>query len=589
MNNPTPHLTPMKSLNFFLYRKIAPKTGLLVWAIALVTVTLNIAMAENETKTAGEDRSALIDYMKNWNGNIRPTKIVSWNACSRQFIDAPTFKLLPRPDAAHYTAEVKQGKQCWKVESGTPILSLETIWPQMENKIFTLDFQWLDTAGNTLASENTIRVKAPDWQGLKEPAADWRGAADRNMEFFIHTAWQGKAPYREPNVPVWIWSCASPTVTQGSYVGNFPDGYPMGYPGITLNYYIWALLAYVDRGGTQSAEAMRLARICGDWGLKNRRPDRGALPLFPYTTITNGEFAGSDQSPVFTEGANITLLRGALLALGYVDLYRVTKHQPYLDYAIHIAKTTAKFQREDGSFPYRLNPETGVVSEHYTPAAGDFAALVRALEPYYFDPDLSMAAQRAVNWTIAAVCSSNHWKGVFEDVSLWPTFSNLSSFQAQLFTQYLCQYHEEDPSFAPLARRLNRYLEDQFVVFSSESESFIHPVKGIVHIKGPLVYEQYVCWYPMEAHTGHWVRTLIALHQATGDPVYLDKARAAANAICSLQFDDGQFSTLGMRYYQDGKLVSDPETGFNWYNANVAASMALYALDAYVNSRPEKP
>ncbi len=577
MDHPIQQQKRSNDLYHSFYRKVV--LYILICAAAILTVPLNAAIGENEN---GEDRTALIDHLRNFNGTIRPTKIVSWNAYSRQFIDAPTFKLLPMPKVSKYTAEIKQGERSWKVESDTNFISLETIWPQMENKIFTLNFQWLDQAGTSLAAENTIRVKAPDWQGLKEPDADWRGAADRNMEFFIHTAWQGKAPYREPNVPVWIWSCASPTVTQGNFFGDFPDGYPMGYPGITLSYYIWALLAYADRGGPQKEEALRLARICGDWGLKNRQPDRGMLPLFPYSTITMGQFTGGN------EGANVNLLRASVLAMGYVDLYRVTGYQPYLDYAVHIAKTTAKFQQEDGSFPYRIHPETGAVIEYYTPAAAEFASLIYTLEPYSFDPDLAMAAQRAIHWTIAQVCTSNHWKGVYEDVFPWPTFSNLTGNDTQIFIRLLCRLKDQDPAFVPLARRLNRFLEDQFVLFSPESEAFVHPVKGIVHMKGPLVFEQYVCWYPMDGHTGYWVGTLIELHKATGDPVYLEKAKAAANALCALQFDDGQFSTLGMRYYKDGVLVSDPETGFNWYNGSVAASTSLYALDAYIKSLPKK-
>ncbi len=546
---------------------------ILIWT-ALLTAAAPTAAAE-------EDRTALIDHLRNFNGTIRPTKIVSWNAYSRQFIDAPTFKLLPMPKVTKYTAEVKQGQQSWTVESHTPFLSLETIWPQMENKIFTLNFQWLDQAGTVLAAENTIRVKAPNWQGLQEPDADWCGAADRNMEYFFHAAWHGKAPYREPNVPVWIWSSASPTVTQGNLFGDFPDGYSMSYPAITQGQYIWSLLAYADRGGPQKEESLRLARITADWGLKNRQPDSGKLPLFPYSTITMGQFGGGN------EGTNVTLLRPCWLAISYVDLYRATQHQPYLDYAIHIAKTTAPFQQEDGSFPYRLNPQTGAISEYYTPAAAEFVNLVYALEPYYLDPDLALAAQRAINWTIAQVCTSSHWKGVFEDVFPWPTFSNLSGHQTQNFIRTLCHLKDQDPAFVPLARRLNRFLEDQFVIFSAESEAFVHPVKGIVHVKGPLVFEQFVCWYPMEGHTGYWIGTLIELHKATGDPVFLDKARAAANAVCVQQFEDGQFSTTGMNYYQDGKLVHDKETGFNWYNCNCMASTGLYMLDAYIKSLSE--
>ena len=89
----------------------------------------------------------------------------------------------------------------------------------------------------------------------------------------------------------------------------------------------------------------------------------------------------------------------------------------------------------------------------------------------------------------------------------------------------------------------------------------------------------------MDGHTGFWIRTLIELHKATGDKSYLEKARAAANALCAIQYPDGSFSTLGMRYYKDGKIVSDPETGMNWYNSCAGAIAGLYALDNYLGSR----
>jgi len=550
------------------------------WCILLMVIGLNSAVAETNTKPANQSPPSDIDRLCNWASYVGPTKIVSWNAYSRQFIDPPTFKLLPMPKVVKYTAQVQQGEQTWTIESDTPILSLTSVWPQMKTKLFTLNFKWIDKLGNALATENSIRVKAPDWQGLNEPDANWLAAADRNMNYLIYTAWQGQAPYSEPNVPLWIWSCASPTVTPKPWVGSFPNGLHLGYPCITINNYIWGLLAYIERNGPKKEEALHLARLTADWGLKNRRPDHGALPLFPYSTISNGQFSGGN------EGDHVNLLRASWLGLSYVDLYRATDNHAYLDYARHIAQTTMKYQRADGSFPYRIHPETGAVSEYYTPAAVEFAILARALEPFCFNPDLAMAAQRAINWTINYVCTSNHWKAVYEDVATRPHFSNLSGYEIQILIHFLCRYKDENPAFVPLARSLNRFLEDQFVLFGPESEAFIHPTKKLLRMKGPLVFEQFTCWYPMDGHTGFWIQTLIELHKATGNKIYLDKARAAANAICALQFDDGQFSTFGMRYYREGTIVSDAETGFNWYNCNAIAAKGLYALDKYLKSIP---
>jgi hypothetical protein len=528
----------------------------------------------------GQSSTNGIDHLRAWQSKPTTSKIISWNAYSRQFIDPPVFKLLAIPGATVYSARVWQAGHSWHVESAKPMLDLAAIWRKIDVKGFELEICWLDNDRKVIASEKSYRVKAPDWDGLKEPNADWRTAADRGIAYLIDVAKNGKAPYRQSGVPVWIWSCASPTVTKEfeGWIGTYPNGYPMGYPCITLGNYIWAFLACAHRDGPQKDEALRLARVCGDWGLTNHLPDSGALPGFPYSTITMGKFSGGN------EGETVNLLRPSWLGVSYVDLYRETSNRAYLDYAEHIADVTMKFQKEDGSFPYRINPKTGVVVEDYTCAPIEFVELVEALKTFDFDVKRAIAAQRALDWTVGYVCDTMNWKGIFEDVFPWPEYSNLSGFETQMVIRYLCRHRNEDPRYLPLARRLNRWLEDQFVVFGPESEAYVNPIKGLLRVKGPLVFEQYQCWLPMEGHTGFWIQTLIELHKATGDKIYLDKARAAANAICALQYQNGSFSTLGMRYYEDGKIVSDPETGMNWYNSCAAAITGLYALDNYIGS-----
>ena len=36
-------------------------------------------------------------------------------------------------------------------------------------------------------------------------------------------------------------------------------------------------------------------------------------------------------------------------------------------------------------------------------------------------------------------------------------------------------------------------------------------------VKRPVVLEQFVCYHPMDAHTGNWILSLLALHRASGD------------------------------------------------------------------------
>lgn len=505
-----------------------------------------------------------------------PRKIVSWNAYSPQFIQAPEFTLLVLPKTALYRATVQQGDQSWTVESKHPQVSLASVWDKLATKRFSLRLEWCDTQGAVLASETSSRVKAPGWSGFQGPPADWVAAADRNMAYLFEMDRQRTAPYCEPGVPIWVWSAATPTTRSTEFFTLSPQGLPLGYPCNTIPQTIWGLLAYVQAERPEKDHALQLATAGADWALKNRQPNSGALPLFPFSTVSLGKFAGG------VEGKAVNLPRASYLGVSFVDLYRVTQDERYLDYARHIATVSARFQRPDGSFPYRVDAESGKVTEGYSPCAAEFALLVDALTPYGVEPKLLLQAKRAIQWLTTYAAGTNHWQAAFEDIPEQLQYRNLSQYEAQELIPYLCRHRDEDPSYLPLAKRLNAWIEDQFVVFGPESESWRRPIQG------PLVIEQYVCWAPMEGHTGRWVLTLLELHRASGDPEYLDKAKAACNAICSQQFSNGAFSTFADRTWVDGHMTGD-DLGGNWYNANMDADAALYTLDSYLRNAETKP
>jgi hypothetical protein len=201
----------------------------------------------------------------------------------------------------------------------------------------------------------------------------------------------------------------------------------------------------------------------------------------------------------------------------------------------------------------------------------EFVELAEKLDAYGFDARRAMAAQRALEWARSYVCTTNNWKAAYEDVAETRFYTNLSQMPAQQLIRYLCRHKDEDPAYLPEAIRLNRWVEDQFVTFGPGNEA------SPVRVKGPLVFEQFLCWWPMDGHTANWILSLIELHKATGDRVYFDKAKAAANAICAEQYEDGQFSTWG-RDYETGE---SPAKGDNWYNAGAFSDWALYTLAQY--------
>jgi uncharacterized protein YyaL (SSP411 family) len=267
--------------------------------------------------------------------------------------------------------------------------------------------------------------------------------------------------------------------------------------------------------------------------------------------------------------------------LSLVHLYEANQEEKYLDYARHIADVTAAFQSDDGSFPYRLDPTSGEVTEAFCTGGIQFALLIEALQPHGVSVNLQRAAERTLQWTLAYPAETNHWQAGYEDFGKRHPYENLTHWETQMVIQFLCRHADAHPEYLPLAKKLNRFVEDQFVLFGPENQS--HPLP----IKGPLVFEQYGCWWPMEGHAGYWIQTLIALHRATGEAEYLAKAQATANAICAQQFEDGSISNWGTRWLADGKVRGE-NCGHNWYNTNAIAAAALYWLDGYCHELDTK-
>ena len=490
-----------------------------------------------------------------------PAQIMSWNRFSIRFIDPPTFELLHWPGAKKYAAVVRQGDQTLRVESEAPRVSLASIWPKVSNDHFELTIELHGGEGDSvIASSKSRRFKAHDWQGYDGKRLDWAAAADKNIAFLIDAADHAKAPYREPGVPVWIWSSAGPEPEKGHPEGR-DDAYPAAHQPVFIRAFIHHALN--DRG--QKAEATRLAGFIGDWLLTHRHADKGKLPLFPYSTIGMGKYEGGN------EGAAVNITRACRTGEGMVDLYRFAKQEKYLDYAEQIADTVMKFQRHDGSLPYRVDATSGAIVEDYTCDVINFPVLVESLEPFRPSAKRAFAARRAVDWTLAYPAATNHWQGAFEDVGEKPPFGNLGNMGTILLIGYLCRHAKEHPDYLPTARLLNRWVEDQFVVFKPDPTINVNcPV--------PQVIEQYVCHSVMEGHTANWILALTALHRATGEQSFLDKAKAAANAICASQFPNGEFSTWG----HDPATGKRGEVHSNWYAANAFASEVLYEFTRYV-------
>jgi hypothetical protein len=262
------------------------------------------------------------------------------------------------------------------------------------------------------------------------------------------------------------------------------------------------------------------------------------------------------------ETGAINLSRGAFPGFSMLLLFQDTGERKYLEFARHIAGVLAKFIREDGSMPYRIRHDTGEVVEEYTCGHVFVALLLDALDHFAPDPRWRDAVRQIIHWICEHPMRDFNWKACYEDVDEKTEFTNLSGMDALWAVRLFCRHAKEDPQHIERARKLFRWVEDQFVNFGDEASLAIRTYY-------PAVREQWICDHPMEGHASNYAESCWELYKATGEEVFRHKMVTTLNAIVRSQRSDGAYSTWGVD--REMKWSS----GSNWFNANHNAMSAL--------------
>jgi hypothetical protein len=162
---------------------------------------------------------------------------------------------------------------------------------------------------------------------------------------------------------------------------------------------------------------------------------------------------------------------------------------------------------------------------------------------------------------------------MYEDVGAAPPYRNLQHWDTNEMIRYLVEHERDDPAGMRVAEELNRYIEDQFVVWRPSDRSVPE------HCPTPTALEQYTCYRPMESHTSWWLQSLLALHGATKNDAYLHKAKSAGNAIVQAQQPSGAYSTWGF-----DKRFGRPFLTVDWPGCNAVAVVGLLKLMKYAGA-----
>ncbi len=490
---------------------------------------------------------------------MKKITLSSWNIYATRFVHAPALQWEPVPAARIYRVRVADaGSVLVRQDTPVPEFGFSEYWDRLPFGPLDLLIEGLNADGNEAAAAFSKRIyKVPGYDGAVQKPLDWLGAICRNLDYLLAPARDGVKPF-EAGLPRSCWSSYEESTTGMRY--------HFSYPALHHPSFIFCYLAAAEspHGFPQAEEARRQAASYADWLLENRHPMDAKCALFPYSTIHDGKLEGGN------EGRNITVFRAARVAEAMAAIFRSTGKKCYLEYARHLADKLAELQNSDGSWPYRMNPETGEVTELYTSNVVTPARLFGLLNTMEPTAAYESARNRAAAWMMENPVQNRLWQGMYEDVRTMRPYRNLQNWDVNEAIRYLAWFHSGSPEHTRIAEELNAFIEDQFVVWQDEDS----PVP--VRCPTPTVLEQYACYYPMEIHTGHWLLSLMELHRITGKPDYLSKAVAAANSIVRGQQSHGAFSTWG-----SDRRFGRPSVTRDWPGCNAFASSALIQFAAY--------
>jgi hypothetical protein len=236
-------------------------------------------------------------------------------------------------------------------------------------------------------------------EGLSQASA---GAVRKAFQFLVSDTGKDKT-IRDENGKQWPPYIYHAVIDDGDQFS-----YRMSYPAFHHPYLIEAFLNYYNYTGDD--EAVRRARQIADWTIAHSTPASWKWSLLPWSTFTEGRPGG------FIDKDTLQPDKTGYMGLSYARLYDVTGESKYLDAAKGIADTLERQQSKNGSWPFRVNPQTGEVHEQYTAGLMMPIAFLERMYQLTGNRDYKNAQIAAWMWMLRNPVRTGNWSGFYEDI-----------------------------------------------------------------------------------------------------------------------------------------------------------------------------
>ena len=521
-------------------------------------------------------------YGEDLSAPVRPGGVEGrpfWNRYSIQFLYAPAFDFKPVEGAVRYRFTVTDDTLVDHVfESAKPTDALSPVWDAIPTGFAKVTVHGLDAAGRVCGEAGSRRF--------------WRSAP-----FVPDVPWS----YGEAATRYYAWLFEQPNTVSFREKG-VPNGGKLDlleiYPSKMNSSLIRAMIRYAKRCPERREAAMRTARNAADYMLSIAQP--ADAPLAHFTpTYWKKENQTGDFASVRYRGQNM-LVYPAHMAEAYLDLHEATGERKYFDAALGIARTYERLQLENGTWYVKVweKDATPVLEEGdakpYYLIPTDVCLFLLRLGEKTGDNHWTALSDRAFAYLEKGPLETYDWAAQFEDTEQTRDYIGQSSVPPMAAAKLLLRRYPNDPARLAQARELARWVEDQFVawrrpcrpdgrgILSEEHKGFnpqwdgSHPKYAFDNwVDVPTVSEKYRYMHPETSLGSALIRLYLDLHRATGEFLYLQKARAFGDGLVKFQAMHGG-RNIPTHVWKNDCRGNDGAN--DWTNCGVSAAMGLEAL-----------
>jgi hypothetical protein len=264
-----------------------------------------------------------------------------------------------------------------------------------------------------------------------------------------------------------------------------------------------------------------IARKVGDWHLKNRTPADWKFPHAPPSVVNfkdDGQWEGQDWG--------LEVDKSAYMGVAYLRLSAATGEEKYLRAARDIAETLRKHQRPDGSWPFRINAQTGEVKQGYACSQLWHVWFFNRLADVTGDGADRQRARRALRWLLENPVKTNKWLGLYGDIPSGA--QSYDQWVALETAMYVLDHRDEVPDARTIAQGIMKWVQSRLVVDYG------------LHEKVPGVVEQSDYKIVLTHHQLRLAELHAKLFEATGDAAHKRSAIETANSVTWCLMSDGK-------------------------------------------------